>query len=126
MKETIKAQVDKLCEVLYDKKAQNILAIRVSEKTVIADWFIIASGRVPQQVKAMCDEIEEKAPEFDLALRRREGYSDGRWVVLDFADILVHLFIPDERRYYNMERLWDEDNSAINYSALRDDRPSEA
>ena len=126
MKETIKAQVDKLCEVLYDKKAQNILAIRVSEKTVIADWFIIASGRVPQQVKAMCDEIEEKAPGFGLALRRREGYSDGRWVVLDFADILVHLFIPDERRYYNMERLWDEDNSAINYSALRDDRPSEA
>lgn len=126
MKEPIKAQVDKLCEVLYDKKAQNILAIHVSEKTVIADWFIIASGRVPQQVKALCDEIEEKAPEFDLVLRRREGYSDGRWIVLDFADILVHLFIPDERRYYNMERLWDEDNSAINYSALRDEKPSEA
>ena len=126
MKETIKAQVDKLCELLYDKKAQNILAIHVSEKTVIADWFIIASGRVPQQVKALCDEIEEKAPELDLVLRRREGYSDGRWVVLDFADILVHLFIPDERRYYNMERLWDEDNSAINYSALRESQPSEA
>ena len=126
MNESIKAQTDALCEILYNKKAFDILPIHVADKTVIADWFLIASGRVPQQVKALCDEIEEKAPEFDLVLRRREGYSDGRWIVLDFADILVHLFIRDERRYYNMERLWDEDNRAINYSALRDEKPSEA
>lgn len=120
MSETIKKQVDQICEVLYGKKAQDIVAIHVADKTVVADWFIIASGRVPAQVKALCDELEEKTPDFGLTLRRKEGYAEGRWIVLDFADILVHLFYPDERRYYNMERLWDEHSTAIRYSEQRD------
>ena len=53
-------------------------------------------------------------------LRRREGYDAGRWIVLDYADILVHIFHPEERQYYNMERLWDTDDSAVDYSRLRD------
>ena len=120
MSETIKKQVDQICDVLYNKKALDIVAIHVADKTVVADWFIIASGRVPAQVKALCDELEEKAPAFDLNLRRKEGYSEGRWVVLDYADILVHLFYPEERQYYNMERLWDEHNEAIRYSDMMD------
>ncbi len=122
MSEAIKKQVDQICEVLYDKKALDIVAIHVADKTVVADWFIIASGRVPAQVKALCDELEEKASSFGLALRRREGYAEGRWIVLDYADILVHLFYPEERQYYNMERLWDEHSGAVRYSDLRDAR----
>ena len=120
MNESIKRQVEQLCEVLYEKKAIDVTAIHVADKTVIADWFIIASGRVPAQVKALCDEVEEKAPSFGLSLRRKEGYAEGRWIVLDFADILVHIFHPEERQYYSMERLWDEGGEAIRYSAERD------
>ena len=120
MSEAIKKQVDQICTVLYDKKALDIVAIHVADKTVVADWFVIASGRVPAQVKALCDELEEKAASFGLALRRKEGYAEGRWIVLDYADILVHLFYPEERQYYNMERLWDEHSSAVRYSDQRD------
>lgn len=121
MNETIRRQALDLCSVLYDKKAQNILAIHVADKTVIADYFVIASGRAAAQNKALCDELEKKAPGFGLTLHRRDGYSEGRWIVLDYGDILVHLFHPDERRYYNIERLWDEDNQAMDYSKMRDE-----
>ncbi len=118
-----KEQVLALCEVLYDKKAQDIIAIHVEDKTIIADWFIICSGRAVPQVKALCEEVEEKAPGFDLTLRRKEGYAEGRWIVLDFSNILVHLFIPDERKYYNMERLWmDDPRKAILFSQMKEEQ----
>lgn len=120
MSETIRNQVDGICALLYDKKAVDVVAIHVADKTVVADWFVIASGRVPAQVKALCDELEEKAPSLGLSLRRKEGYAEGRWIVLDYADILVHLFYPEERQYYNMERLWDEHGEAVRYSDERD------
>lgn len=116
-----KDQVLKLCEVLHNKKALDIMAIHVADKTVIADWFVICSGRVPAQVKALCDEVEEKAPALGLERRRIDGYSEGRWIVLDFGHVLVHFFIPDERQYYNMERLWMDDPAAtILYSEMMD------
>lgn len=120
MNETVKTQVMELAELLYQKKAFDILPIHVADKTVIADWFLVASGRVPQQVKKLADELEEKAGEFGLTLTRTEGYDAGRWIVLDFSDILVHLFMPEERKYYNMERLWDEDEETPFYDRIRD------
>lgn len=120
MKETIDAQVKGILETLYDKKALNILAIPVGDKTVLADWFIGCSGRATPQVKALCDELEDKAVGFGLTLRRREGYAEARWIVLDYGDILVHIFHPEERQYYNMEHLWDTDNGTIRYSEQRD------
>ncbi len=117
----VKEQVLALCEVLYNKKAQDIIAIHVEDKTIIADWFIICSGRAVPQVKALCEEVEEKAPGIGLVQRRREGYAEGRWIVLDFANILVHMFIPDERKYYNMERLWmDDPREAILFSEMKE------
>ena len=112
MKETeIREQVLALCEVLDNKKALDILAVNVADKTIIAEWFVIASGRSTTQVKALCDELE------DLIARRKEGYQEGRWIVVDFGTILVHLFHPEEREYYNLERLWvDDPQHCINYS----------
>ncbi len=122
-----KEQVLALCEVLYDKKAQDIIAIHVEDKTIIADWFVICSGRAVPQVKALCEEVEEKAPGIGLTLRRKEGYTEGRWIVLDFANILVHLFIPDERKYYNMERLWmDDPREAILFSQMKEEQEQQA
>lgn len=115
MNEIIKGQVDALCNALCEKRAQDVLAIHVADRTVVADWFVICSGRVPAQTKALSDELQDKAAELGLALRRCEGYNEGRWIVMDFSDILVHIFLPDERKYYNMERLWDEHNEALRY-----------
>ena len=108
-----RAQAEQLMEVLANKKAQDIVAIHVGDKTVIADWFVIASGYTEQQVKALADEAEDQAQALGLKLLREEGYAAGRWTVLDFGNILLHLFHPDERRYYNMERLWDDEQGNL-------------
>jgi ribosome-associated protein len=126
LNESIKQKALGVCEVLYNKKALDIVAIHVADKTIVADWFIICSGRAVQQVKALADEVDHKAEELGLNLRRSEGYGEGKWIVLDFADILVHIFYPEERKYYNMERLWDEDDSAIRYSVLKEEEEREA
>jgi len=120
MFEQMPKEVEALCSALYDKKALDIVAIHVGDKTVVADWFIICSGRAVPQIKALCDDLEEKAFEMGLDLRRKEGYGAGRWIVLDYADTLVHIFHPEERQYYNVEHLWDTDGAAIRYSEERD------
>ena len=95
----------------YSKKATDIVAVRVADKTVLADWFVFMSGTTAIHVKSICDEIEDRASEAGLTLRRREGYNEGRWIVLDYADILVHIFHPEEREYYNVERLWADETT---------------
>lgn len=96
------------------KKATDIVAVRVADKTIVADWFVFMSGTSAIHVKSICDEIEEKAEEGGrLVLRRREGYNEGRWIVLDYSNILVHIFHPEEREYYNVERLWMDDTTEI-------------
>ena len=126
MNESIKQKALAVCEVLYNKKAVDIVAIHVADKTIVVDWIIICSGRATQQVKSLADEVDHKAAELGLTLRRSEGYGEGKWVVLDFADILVHVFYPEERKYYNMERLWDENDSAIRYSQMKEEEEREA
>lgn len=113
----IKTQVLDICSVLDNKKAEDIIAVHVGDKTIIADWFVIASGRSTTQVKALCDELEEKAAEKGMIARRKEGYQEGRWIVVDFGTVLVHIFHPEEREYYKLERLWvDDPQNCINYS----------
>ena len=104
-----------ICKVLYEKKAIDILALYIGDKTIIADWFVVASGNSVTQVRALCDALEEKSEEMGLTIRRKEGYEDARWVVLDFGFALVHIFHPAERAYYNIERLWEGDDNMIHY-----------
>ena len=117
MEEKMREQVLAICELLYNKKALDIKALYVADKTIVADWFIVCSGHAVQQVKTLADEVEDKAAELGLSVIRKEGYQEGRWIVLDLANILVHIFHPAEREYYNMERLWEDDpRGVINYS----------
>ena len=117
MNEEIRKQVLQLCEVLYNKKAQDIKAVYVEDKTIIASWFIICSGTSTTQVKTLSDELEDKAPGIGFTLKRSEGYQQGRWIVQDYGDVLVHIFNPEERQYYNMERLWiDDPSKCIDYN----------
>ncbi|MBQ7277897.1 MAG: ribosome silencing factor [Clostridia bacterium] len=109
-----------LCKILYDKKGMDIRAIEVKDKTIIADWFIICSGRGVPQVKALCDDFEDKTAQMGLLVHRKDGYQDGRWIVLDYGDLLVHLFHPEERTFYNLERLWDDGQNVIEYTEETD------
>ncbi len=104
-----------ICKVLYEKKAIDILALHIGDKTIIADWFVVASGTSVTHVRALCDELEEKSQELGLEIKRKEGYEDARWIVLDYGFALVHLFHPEERAYYNIERLWEGDDNMIRY-----------
>ncbi|MBO4384669.1 MAG: ribosome silencing factor [Clostridia bacterium] len=108
LKAEVRQQVEKLISVLENKKATDIIAIDVADKTIIADWFVICSGTSIIQTKAICDEVLEKYKEIGLNLRREEGYREGRWIVLDFGHVLLHIFYPEEREYYNIERLWTD------------------
>ena len=70
-------------------------------------------------MKALCDDLEDQAADTGLIVKRKEGYEQGRWIVLDFGFALVHLFHPEERAYYNMERLWDEYDNVIHYKPVK-------
>jgi ribosome-associated protein len=91
-----------------DKLATDIVIIDVSERLVITDVFVIATGNNERQVEAIVDEVEDKLRQAGVKPLRREGRRDGRWVLLDYADIVVHVQHAEERMYYALERLWKD------------------
>ena len=91
-----------------DKKAQDILLLDVSERLVITDCFVIASAPNERQVQAIVDNIEEKMLAIGTRPVRREGAREGRWVLLDFVDVVVHVQHNEERSFYGLERLWKD------------------
>ena len=89
-----------------DKLAENIVAFDVSEQLVITDAFLLCSAPNDRQVRAVVDAIEDQLRAVDTKPVRREGERDGRWVLLDYADIVVHVQHSEERAFYALERLW--------------------
>lgn len=105
-RQELRKMVEELMRLALAKRAKDMIAVHVGDRTIVADWFVFMSGTSQIHVKALCDELEDKAAELGFVLRRREGYNEGRWIVLDFSNVLVHIFHPEEREYYNVERLW--------------------
>ena len=95
-------------EAASDKLAEDILAIDVSEQLVITDVFVLASAPNDRQVMAIVDAIEERLRELGAKPVRREGEKEGRWVLLDFGEVVVHVQHEEERIYYALERLWKD------------------
>ena len=91
-----------------DKKAYDVTVLDISGVSIIADYFIICSGRSTTQVKAIADYIQEKLNESGASPRHREGFREGKWVLLDYADVVIHVFLESERQFYNLERLWGD------------------
>ncbi|HEX9232190.1 MAG TPA: ribosome silencing factor [Jatrophihabitantaceae bacterium] len=91
-----------------DKLATDVVLIDVSERLVITDIFVIATGANERQVEAIVDEVEERLRREGVKPLRREGRRDGRWVLLDYADIVVHVQHSEERVFYALERLWKD------------------
>ena len=91
-----------------DRKAEEIIALDVSEQLVLTDVFLIASGTSERQVSAIVDAVEEELHKVGVKPIRREGKSEARWVLLDFGDIVVHVQHSEDRVYYALERLWKD------------------
>ncbi|WP_369375160.1 ribosome silencing factor [Promicromonospora sp. Populi] len=91
-----------------DVKAQEIIALDVSEQLVLTDVFLIASGASERQVSAIVDAVEERLFKEGVKAIRREGKSEARWVLIDFGDIVVHVQHQEDRTYYALERLWKD------------------
>ena len=104
--ERAKLIVKKACAALSDKKGEDITIIDISEISVLADYFIIAGGSNRSQIQAMADNVDECVSKNGGTLKQIEGYDAGNWVLLDFQDIIVHIFDKENRLFYDLERIW--------------------
>lgn len=103
-------------KALSEKKAQDIVILDVHEQTVVCSYFVIASGRSTTQARALGDAVEEKIEkEAGISPVRKEGLREGRWGVIDYGDVVVHVFNEESRLYYYLERLWDSGRNIERY-----------
>ena len=93
-------------EALEDKKAEDIRVIDISQVSILADYFIIANGSNRSQIQALSDSVEEKLGRAGYPVKQMEGYETANWVLLDFGDIMVHIFDHENRIFYDLERIW--------------------
>ncbi len=93
-------------ELLKGKKAKDIRLMDIHEISTIADYFVVATGSSTTQVQAMSDELDEKMELAGYKMHHKEGFRNGRWILMDYGHIIIHLFHDEERKFYNLERLW--------------------
>lgn len=93
-------------DALEDKKAEDIRIIDISKISVIADYFIIASGSNRNQIQAIADNVEEVCGRAGYPLRQTEGYDSANWILMDYSDVIVHVFSTEDRLFYDLERIW--------------------
>ena len=106
-------------KALDDKKAQDIKVIKISDITVIADYFVIAAGTSSTQVRALTDEVQHQLKEAGVMPHHIEGKASG-WILLDFSTVVIHVFYEKEREFYQLEKLWN-DGRQIDVQALLGD-----
>ena len=97
---------EKIAKIADDKKGKDILLLNMEGISYMTDYFVIASASNTTLVRAIADAIEDKLAEQQVFCRHKEGYNDGRWVLMDFGDAVVHIFLEEERNFYNLEQLW--------------------
>ncbi len=95
---------------LEDKKARDLKILDISDVSVLADYFIIASGSNRNQVQAMVDEVEEKLGKAGYTPKQIEGYQTANWILMDYQDLIIHVFDEENRLFYDLERIWRDGN----------------
>lgn len=108
---TVNDKVRRIVELLENKKGINIDVINIEKVTILADYFILCSGTSSTHVKGLADEVEYKLKEENgIDCSHIEGYETARWILMDYGDVVVHIFHEQEREFYNLERLWQDGN----------------
>lgn len=95
-------------KALDSKKALDIMVIKIQDISAIADYFVIATGTSSTHVKALADEVEAQLDEAGISVSHVEGYRSNSWILLDYVDVVVHVFSDEAREYYDLERLWQD------------------
>lgn len=116
-KNNTKEMVKIAVEAMRDKKAEDIKVIDISNISVIADYFIITDGKNQKHVQAITDNIQEKLYEQGYENPRMEGYNTANWILLDYKDIIIHIFNTEDRLFYDLERIW-RDGIDVNLDEL--------
>ncbi len=101
-----KQMVQLAITALEDKKGEDIRVIDIREVSVLADYFLIASGSNANQVQAMADNVQEELGKAGYDCRQVEGYQSANWILMDYGDIIVHVFDKEDRLFYDLERIW--------------------
>ncbi len=111
-----KQLANRICQALSEKRGRDIVTLYVREKTALCDYFVIASASNAPQIRAMGERVEEViAKEYGIDPTRIEGVRDGRWAVIDYGDVIVHIFNDDTRLFYHLERLWSDGQNMEKY-----------
>lgn len=97
-----------VCKVLKDHKAENTVLIDVRGKTDATDFFVVSSGRSMTHTRSLTEHVEEEMEKLGVSPIRAEGIREGRWAVLDYGDVIVHVFNDETRLFYHLEKLWDD------------------
>ena len=95
-------------QALDEKKGEDIRVIDISGISVIGDYFVITNGTSDSQVRALVENVEEKMHKAGYAAKETEGHRSGAWVLIDFGDVIVHIFDRENRQFYNLERIWND------------------
>lgn len=105
---TSKELTEEVVRCLDAKKAKDILAISIGELSTLGDYFVVASGTSATQVKALADEVDLQLGKKGMNPKRVEGYQSATWILLDYYDVIVHIFLDEAREFYSLERLWSD------------------
>lgn len=116
--EQSKEMVRLAVQALQDKKGEDVKIIDIHEVSVLADYFIIASGTNPNQVQAMADNVEETLGRAGYVSRQVEGYDSANWILMDYKDIIVHIFCREDRLFYDLERIWRDGKTIVDVNEL--------
>jgi len=109
MKEiSAEALLQQCVELAAAKKARDIVSLKLTGLTLISDYFLLVSASNTRQTQSICDHIEIEMKAAGNAALHIEGYREGRWILIDFGAVVVHIFLAEEREYYNLERLWGD------------------
>ncbi|MBO5285404.1 MAG: ribosome silencing factor [Clostridia bacterium] len=113
---TSKELAEKISKILLNKKANDVTCINIQEKTIVADYYVIATAKSSPHVKALSEYLEEELDKEEIAPLRREGTREGRWAVVDYGDVVVHIFNDETRLFYNLEKLWSDENNTVRFT----------